>query len=260
MRRPTLALVLLVLTPAGGFAQASSADSDDLPAPPQLELCALCFDATADYFLQDLPPPPPELEEPLQSPPLATDSWIDLRRLRQGQKIQVLDANSRKVSARFLGLSAAALEFQADGKPVTLAREDVVMVSLPPPSKAKRILLGILGGALLGINVWADADRRARNCSDDEGYDCEKENGLSTRSAVISSAAGAAISGLAAAFVKEGELVVYFNRRESPHYQASPDRDLSLEEAPTPEGGNTSAPASRGGCDQASQDIPDPTP
>jgi hypothetical protein len=252
MRRPTLALVLLALTPAGGFAQASYAHSDDLPTPPQLELCPLCFDAAANYFLQDLPP---ELEERLESPPLPTDPWINLRRLRQGQQIQVLDASSRKVSARFLGLTGAALELQVVGKPMTLAREDVVMVSLPPPSKAKRILLGILGGALPSLSAWADGDRLARNCWDDEGCDCEKERGLSTRSAVISSAAGAAVSGLAAGLVREDELVICFNGWENPNCQASPDQDLPPEEEGTPARGTSSAPASSGD-DKAWKDIP----
>jgi hypothetical protein len=234
MRRLTLAFTLLVLTPAGGFAQTSSIDSDELPAPPEIELCPLCFDAVADCLQPELPPPPQELEEPLEGSPPPADPWMDLRRLRKGQKIQVLDANSKKVTANFLGLYGDSMEVKVNGKPVILARQGVVMVSLPPPSKVERILLGILGGALIGMNAWADADRRARNCWDDEGYDCEKENGLSTRSAVISSAAGAAISGLAAAFVKEGELVIYFNGWASPDYQPSSDRDLPPEEAGTP--------------------------
>jgi hypothetical protein len=234
MRRLTLAFLLLVLAPACGFAQASSADLDDLPAPPPW-LCAHCCYTASSYFLQEMPSLPSGAEVPLEGLPPPTDPWNNLRHLRQGQQVHIFDANSRKVSARFLGVSGAALEFQVNGKAMTLSHEDVVMVSLPPPSKAKRILLGILGGALVGMNVWAEADQPARRCWDDEGYYCEEQRGLSSRSAAFSTALGAAVSGLATALVKPDELVIYFKGWESPKHQASPDADLLPEDAGTPE-------------------------
>jgi hypothetical protein len=257
MRRPTLALVLLVLAPVDGFAQTSSTDFDDLPAPPQLELSTPCFHAAASHFLQELPSLPSAVKEPPESPPAVSDPWDNLRSLRQGQQIRILDANSRKVSGRFLGLSDAFMEFQANGKAMTVAREDVVMVSLLPPSKAKRVLLGILGGALGGMNVWAEADRQARYCWDDEGHCSEEERGLSARSAAISIAVGATASGLAAALVKPDELVIYYREWKVPYYQAVPEADLWPEGPVTPEGGNFSAPVGRSDGDQASQDILD---
>ena len=257
MRRPTLAIVLLALAPAGGFAQTSSADFDDLPTPPQVELCADCFCAAASYFLQELPSLPSEVGEPPESLPPPADPWDNLRSLRQGQQIHIVDVNSREVSARFLLLSDTALEFQVNGKAMILARQDVAVVSLLPPSKAKRILLGILGGALTGMSVWAEADRQARRCWDDEGYYCEEESGLSSRSAAIATAIGAAVSGLAVTFVKPDELVIYYREWRVPYYQAASDADLLPEDAGTPGGGSTSAPVTNSDGDQASQDIQD---
>jgi hypothetical protein len=257
MRRPTLALVLLALVPAGGFGQASYSDFDDLPVPPQPELCPECFCAAVNYFLQEMPSLSSKVKETPESLPPPSDPWDNLRFLRQGQQIRIFDANSRKVSARFLGLSGRALEFEANGKAMTLARQDVAMVSLRPPSKAERMLLSVLGGALVGMSVWAEADGQARRCWDEDGYCCEEEHGLSSRSAAISTAVSAAASGLAVALVKEDELVIYYHGWGSPDYQASPDRDLPREEERAAEGENSSAPASGDDGDQASQVIPD---
>lgn len=228
MRRLALALILLALAPAGGFAQASY--FDDLPAPPDLELRAPCFDSTSKYFLPPLevPPLPPEFEAPLAS---RTDPWENLGDLRKGQSIRILHTNSQRIDARFVGLSEAALEVQVSKKTLTVAREDVVMVSLKPPSKAKRILLGILAGAAAGFSVWAEADRHARNCWDDDGYYCEREDGLSSRSAVIATATGAGIAGLVSSFVKADELVIYFNQWRTMPPLAPLHQDLPPEPA-----------------------------
>ncbi|MBZ5515634.1 MAG: hypothetical protein LAN62_12495 [Acidobacteriia bacterium] len=224
MRRLALALILLASAPAGGLAQASY--FDDLPAPPYLELCAPCFNSASEFFLfpHEVPAFLPELEGPLESPSPPPDPWENLSQLRQGQNIRILRANSQKLDGRFLGLSADALAVEVNGKVMTMARADVVMVSLKPPSKAKRILLGVLGGALVGFSIWAEADRHARNCWEDSYY-CEREDGLSSRSAVIATAVGAGIGGMVEGFLNADELVIYFNQRNTTAPQPPPAQD-----------------------------------
>jgi hypothetical protein len=244
MRRPTLVMVLLVLAPASGFTQAPSTEFD--------ELAASCF-------VQELPSLPSEAAEPPESLPVPDDPWDNLESLRPGQEIRILDVNSREVRGRFRGLSEAFLELQVSGKAMALARQNVVMVSLQPPSKAKRILLGILGGALTGISLWAEADRQVRRCWDDEGYYCEEERGLSARSAAIATAVGAAASGLAVALLKPDELVIYYRQWKVPYYNAVVEEDLRPEDTGSLDGWSPAAPFATGDGNQASQDILDAT-
>ncbi len=259
MRWPTLAMVLLALAPASGLAEVPATEFDELPAAPHPECCSPCFLAAASRFVQELPSLPLQAEEPPEDFPIPTDPWENLSSLRQGQEIHIFDANSREVRGRFLGLTAAALEFQANGKAMTLARQDVAMVSLVPPSKAKRVLLGILGGALTGMSVWAEADRQARGCWDDEGYYCEEGRGLSSRSAAIATATGAAASGLAVALVKPDELVIYYREWKVPYYEMVVEEDLQPEDTGSLGGRTSPAPLATGDSDQASQDILDVT-
>ncbi len=249
MRRLTPAMVLLALVFPGRLAGAPPADLDDLPAPPQLPLCALCFNMGALHFLQEPVPLPPETLEPSDGAPDANPPWENLTTLRKGQKIRILDTNSRQISAQFVGVSDSFLQFKADGKTETIGRENVMMVSLQPPSKAKRILFGVLAGALTGLSIWETVDREVRDCWCDGGC-CERDQGLSSRSAAILIAIGAGVGGSAAGLVKADELVIYYRNWKAP-YQLP----LNSELPPDPEAAGSPAPPTRDEVGPRPQDV-----
>ena len=88
------------------------------------------------------------------------DQWRELRNLRAGQKVRVVDTTFQKTEGRLVEVSEDYLKFKASGKELTLDRDKVTMVSLRSGlSTGKRILLGILSGALLGFRVWAKVNR-----------------------------------------------------------------------------------------------------
>ena len=254
MRRLTLAMALLALVFPGRLAGAPPADLDGLPAPLQLSLCSLCFDMGASQFLQEPLPLPPEPIELSNDAPDANPPWGNLTTLRKGQKIRILDTNSRQISAQFIGLSDSSLQFKADGKTETIARENVMMVSLQPPSKAKRILFGVLAGALTGLSVWEAVDRETRDCWCNGGC-CERDQGLSSRSAAILIAIGAGVGGSAAGLVEADELVIYYCNWKAPYYQAPADSELLPQPAASPEAAGSPAPPTRDEVGPRPQDV-----
>jgi len=57
-------------------------------------------------------------------------SWQNLNALRVGEKIQVLEGNSTKVSGTFLNLSNGAISVQQEAGSQAIPRQDVVSVKL----------------------------------------------------------------------------------------------------------------------------------
>ena len=138
------------------------------------------------------------------------ESWDNLKQLRKGQNVHVVDSSFKKVKGRFVALTAESLTYRAGEQEVSVPRSEVVMVA-QPASKARSILVGALVGAVVGFSLWREANNHARGCWDDEGYICDRDKGLSGRSALIYTGVGAAIAGLAAAFTEEGAQVVYLH-------------------------------------------------
>jgi hypothetical protein len=79
-------------------------------------------------------------------------SWQNLNSLHQGERIQVLEKNSRKVSGTFLNVSEAAISVQDQTGSQTLQRQDVVRVKL---MKNKHRLRNTFIGAGVGAGVGA---------------------------------------------------------------------------------------------------------
>jgi len=185
------------------------------------------------------------------------DSWGNLKQLRVGNKVEVVDLAAKKVKGRFLEFSENAILLRVKKQEVSIPRLEVVLVSRPA-SKAKTILLGILAGALIGAQAWIKADRHARGYwyDDEYRYSCENRKGLSGRSAVIFSGAGAGAAGLASAFTKGAGKVIYAhdpNKAYDPATSVSGPQpagsqlplaefDLRPTRAGYPEGGNVFAP------------------
>jgi hypothetical protein len=74
-------------------------------------------------------------------------SWQNLNSLHEGERIQVLEKNSRKVSGTFLNVSEAAISVQDQAGSQALRRQDIVRVRL---MKNKHRLRNALGAALGG--------------------------------------------------------------------------------------------------------------
>jgi len=79
-------------------------------------------------------------------------SWQNLNALRLGEKIQVLEENSTKVSGTFLDLSDGTISVQQESGSQAIQRQDVVSVKL---MKNKHRLRNTFIGAGIGAGVGA---------------------------------------------------------------------------------------------------------
>jgi hypothetical protein len=94
------------------------------------------------------------------------DSWDNLKRLRAGQKIEVVDMNLKSVKGTFTSFSGEAISLQTKQDQVTVARADVLRVS--DREHSKRFRNALLGGAIgAGIGLAAEevGTRRAQPIS-----------------------------------------------------------------------------------------------
>ena len=83
-------------------------------------------------------------------------SWNNLRILRVGDKIQVMDQKLKSQKGTFLSVSEEALTFQKGKDTVTLQRPDVFRItSLKPSKRLQNALIGLGGGALIGVGLLA---------------------------------------------------------------------------------------------------------
>ena len=87
------------------------------------------------------------------------ESWDSLKTLQAGQKIQVLEINSTKISGTFLSLTDAAISVEAGSGPQTIQRAEVRSVKLMENKHRLRNTLvgaGVGAGAGAGIaaGVW----------------------------------------------------------------------------------------------------------
>ena len=77
-------------------------------------------------------------------------SWENLNTLQAGEKIQVVEMNSTKLSGRFLNVSDAAISLQEKAGQQTIQRQDVGSVKL---MKSQNRLRNGLIGAAVGAGV-----------------------------------------------------------------------------------------------------------
>jgi hypothetical protein len=84
------------------------------------------------------------------------DSWDNLKQLRPGQKIEVVDTSMKSLRGRFVSVSDEALTLEVGKGQESVERAKVVRVSVRDTShRTRNILLGagILGGAALAIGI-----------------------------------------------------------------------------------------------------------
>lgn len=73
-------------------------------------------------------------------------SWENLNTLRAGEKIQVIETNSKKASGTLVSVSAAAIVLQEDAGPQTIQKQDVRSVKLM--EHGHRLRNALIGGAV----------------------------------------------------------------------------------------------------------------
>ena len=86
------------------------------------------------------------------------DSWDNLRQLRSGQIIEVVDMNLKSRHGAFIGYSEEAISLRAGQDEVAIARADVLSVKNREGShRGRNALLGLAIGAAGGLAVGAVA-------------------------------------------------------------------------------------------------------
>ncbi len=89
---------------------------------------------------------------------LAENSWDNLRRLRPGQKIEVVNMQMKAVVGKFIAFADDAISLAAGKDQVSIPRANVLSVKNREASHRKRnTLLGLAIGAAAGAAIGAAA-------------------------------------------------------------------------------------------------------
>ena len=85
-------------------------------------------------------------------------SWSDLRGLRVGQGIVVIETSMTSHSGQFASVSDDVLTLQEKGSDVSVKREDVVRVSTASGARrGEHAVIGLVVGGLVGAGIGAAA-------------------------------------------------------------------------------------------------------
>jgi len=83
-------------------------------------------------------------------------SWSDLRGLRVGQGIVVIESSMKHHDGEFVSVSDEVLTLQEKGADVSVKREDVVRVSTASGARrGEHAVIGLVVGGLLGAAIGA---------------------------------------------------------------------------------------------------------
>src|ERR1019366_7410972 len=83
-------------------------------------------------------------------------SWENLNMLQAGEKIQVVEMNSKNVSGTFLNVSDAAISLQEKADQQTIQRQDVQSVKLRKhQNRSRNTLIAAAVGAGVGAGISA---------------------------------------------------------------------------------------------------------
>ncbi len=86
----------------------------------------------------------------------ATDSWENVKRVRTGRKIEVIDMRLRSVQGKFVACSDDAIVLDGDRDRITVPRANVFSVKdRQGPGRGRRALLGLAIGAGAGAAIGA---------------------------------------------------------------------------------------------------------
>jgi hypothetical protein len=81
----------------------------------------------------------------------AQDSWDNLKQLRVGQEIKVVDMNLKSLKGRFVNASDAAISLRTDEGERAIERASVMRVSAHGGKRGRNALIGLGIGAAIGV-------------------------------------------------------------------------------------------------------------
>jgi hypothetical protein len=82
--------------------------------------------------------------------------WSDLRGLRVGQGVVVIESNMKRHDGEFISVTDEALTFQEKGSDISVKREDVVRVSTGSAvRRGEHAVIGLVVGGLAGAGIGA---------------------------------------------------------------------------------------------------------
>jgi|SRR5580693_3053712 hypothetical protein len=83
-------------------------------------------------------------------------AWSDLRGLRVGQGIEVIEASMKRHGGQFVSVSDDVLTLQEKGSDVSVKREDIVRVSTASGvRRGEHAVIGLVVGGLFGAAIGA---------------------------------------------------------------------------------------------------------
>jgi len=123
-------------------------------------------------------------------------SWENLNALQPGEKIQVVEMNSKKASGTFVSVSDAAISLQEEGTQQTIPKQDVRSVKLMQNGhRVRNALIVAAVGAGAGAGIGA---AEYSKCSPSQSF-CIQPVGRGATAgigAVVGGAAGAIVGAL----------------------------------------------------------------
>ena len=85
-------------------------------------------------------------------------SWSDLRGLRVGQGIEVIESSMKRHGGEFVSVSDDVVTLQEKGSDVAVKREDIVRVSTASGARrGEHAVIGLVVGAAAGAGIGAAA-------------------------------------------------------------------------------------------------------
>jgi hypothetical protein len=85
-------------------------------------------------------------------------SWSDLRGLKVGQGIEVIESSMKRHGGEFVNVSDEVLTLQEKGSDVSVKRENVVRVSTASGARrGEHAVIGLVVGAAVGAGIGAAA-------------------------------------------------------------------------------------------------------
>ena len=90
-------------------------------------------------------------------------SWSDLRGLRVGQGIEVIESNMKHHGGEFVSVSDEMLTLQEKGSDVSVKRQDIVRVSTASGARrGEHTVIGLVVGAAGGAGIGAAAGSESK--------------------------------------------------------------------------------------------------
>ena len=91
-------------------------------------------------------------------------SWSDLRGLRVGQGIVVIESSMKNHGGEFVSVTDEVLTLQEKGSDISVKREDVVRVSTASGARrGEHAVIGLVVGGLTGAGIGATVGSRSKN-------------------------------------------------------------------------------------------------